>query len=56
LDCRNNQLTADALNALFSGLPVHMDGTILIEENPGMNACNRSIAIRKGWHFETYDT
>jgi hypothetical protein len=53
LNCRNNQLSAEALNALFETLhsnnipfrPKH----IYIGGNPGANACDRSIAERKGW-------
>jgi hypothetical protein len=51
LYCDNNQLTADALNALFLGLSVQQGGSIYIEDNPGSSACNRSIATEKGWRF-----
>jgi Leucine-rich repeat (LRR) protein len=51
LNCRNNQLTAEALNALFADLPAH-SGSIRIKDNPGSNACDRSLATDKGWIFE----
>jgi hypothetical protein len=49
--CSKNKLTAEALNALFSGLPTRQDCTIGIAGNPGSNTCNRSIATEKGWKF-----
>jgi hypothetical protein len=52
LICSYNQLTAKALNALFSGLPAY-SGVIFMEDNPGSDTCtcNRSIATKKGWEF-----
>jgi hypothetical protein len=56
LNCSYNQLTKSALNDLFNTLPTatmvdSWDG-IYIGGNPGASACNRSIAIGKGWVFK----
>jgi hypothetical protein len=48
LKCTDNQLTATALNALFSGLPA-CKGEIYIGNNPGSSTCDRSLAA-KGWN------
>ena len=52
LDCHNNRLSSFALNALF--LTLHSDTIpeekrICIRNNPGIDACNQSIATYKGW-------
>jgi hypothetical protein len=55
LECANNQLSADALNSLFGTLPLtsrDYDAKIYIGNNPGTSACNRSIAVNKGWSVE----
>jgi hypothetical protein len=52
--CNNNQLSASALNALFSSLPTINEGDegqIIINGNPGEDTCDKSIAINKGWRF-----
>ena len=51
LYCRKNQLTTSALNALFETLPLKGIGYINIEENPGSESCDPSIATNKGWTF-----
>jgi len=57
LDSANNQLSADAINALFRTLPSYaavlpFPGLIRITGNPGTNACDRNIAWSKGWQVE----
>jgi len=52
LCCKNNQLTTVALNELFKTL--HGNTTdnwkrICILDNPGIDTCNQSIVINKGW-------
>lgn len=59
LNCKNNNLGAVALNALFETL--HSNDVIdrflgkvakkelHISENPGIESCSRSIAVDKGW-------
>ena len=55
LYCQNNQLTTSALNTIFgmlnsNKLMVYIEGKqIYIQNNPGTNDCNRSIATDKGW-------
>ena len=57
LDCRHNNLSADALNSLFETLhyndltntKAYPAKRILIYGNPGANTCNTSIAEDKGW-------
>jgi Leucine-rich repeat (LRR) protein len=50
LYCRENQLSASALNALFHTLPsTYNGGTIYISGNPGTDDCDRSIATSVGW-------
>jgi Leucine-rich repeat (LRR) protein len=54
--CLRNQLSAGALNTLFEALPARSsdDGAnIYIADNPGTDACNRSIASNKGWQIST---
>ena len=48
LFCEYNQLTASALNELFKTLPYNR-GEICIDNNPGTQDCDRSIAEEKGW-------
>ena len=58
--CKNNQLSADALNDLFRSLPVIPEGTWASINyggtppihNPGAHDCDRSIAEKKGWGFD----
>ena len=49
----NNQLTAVALDNFFGKLHSNtIEGdskTIYIGENPGADACNKDIAINRGW-------
>lgn len=57
LDVSENQLSADALDALFAQLPDinHIEASVLkpktlkINKNPGVDTCNPKVAIRKGW-------
>jgi hypothetical protein len=53
LYCGGNQLTATALNIVFTALPNRSGeeywGDIWISGNPGAAACNRAIAENKGW-------
>jgi hypothetical protein len=51
LSCSYNQLTAEALNALFTGLPAY-SGSIKTGGNQGNSACDRSLATKKGWTFK----
>ena len=48
LECQKNLFTAEALNALFSTLPVS-NGEVFIFDNPGTDDCDASIAENKGW-------
>ncbi|MDR1347402.1 MAG: leucine-rich repeat domain-containing protein [Prevotellaceae bacterium] len=53
LFCSNNQLSATALNSLFTGLPVRTAADyvwIYCGNNPGSESCNPSIAENKGWN------
>lgn len=49
----NPLLTAERLNALFSELPQagNLSRIITLKGNAGDDACDRSIATRKGWVF-----
>ena len=54
LNIRSNQLTATALNTLFGTLhsnppEQHQSKEIDINDNPGTNSCDRSIAERNRW-------
>jgi hypothetical protein len=52
LDCRENQLTSIALNALFESLhsnTVGVQKTINIKDNPGESSCKINVAESKGW-------
>ena len=50
LDCRNNELDAAALNALFETLHNNTKSKAIdIRGNSGIDDCDRSIAISKGW-------
>ena len=58
LYCGYNLFTAEKLDDLFKTLHRNAEGRrkyIEIDENPGTDDCNRSIAIEKGWHFDLYD-
>ena len=52
--CYNNQLSADALNALFATLHDN-GGKIGISGNPGSRTCNEAIALIKEWYVENRD-
>jgi hypothetical protein len=57
LDCDGNQLSAAALNTIFTALPNRTaadDTHIHISGNPGAERCNRAIAGSKGWSFWEY--
>ena len=52
LDYRSNNLSTDALNALFETLhnnTFEYEKTVYIANNPGTEDCNKSIAEEKGW-------
>lgn len=57
LDFTNNNLSTEALNALFEQLPDinHIEPSIFdtkklsIKDNPGTEDCNAKVAIDKGW-------
>ncbi len=52
LSCTYNNMTGAALDALFDALPNRVGaffGFIFIQNNPGADACNPSIAIDKHW-------
>jgi len=53
--CTRNQLSAAALDALFSTLHSNtfLGKIIHVSGNPGTDACNPSIATEKGWIVET---
>ena len=52
LDVTINQLSTSALNNLFGTLHSNNVGhkEIFIDNNPGTNTCNRSIATNRGWY------
>jgi len=55
LYCDSNKFTADALNDLFDILHSNTYfgvNIISIDNNPGTNHCDRSIAVNKGWIFK----
>jgi hypothetical protein len=51
LNCSGNQLTSNALNALFGMLHsnVSSEYEIFVFNNPGYRDCDKSIATTKGW-------
>ena len=49
LSVYKNQLSTEALNALFGALSNEDSGTIFIRDNPGTNTCDQSIATKKKW-------
>jgi len=49
--CTDNELSGEALNALFETLP-EKRGNISISRNPGVNSCDPNIAINKGWSVD----
>jgi hypothetical protein len=52
IKCRSNNISAEALNALFGSLPTRTasdNAEIVIGYNPGTDNCDRSIATGKGW-------
>ena len=56
LSCLHNQLSSEALNALFNSLndkPVSK--IIRIGDNPGTYTCDTSIAEKKGWTVVAYN-
>jgi len=56
LQCQSNQLSADALDALFETLHSNtindVKKTIILRNNPGANSCDSNIAKNKGWRVE----
>jgi len=56
MDCRGNQLTADALNNLFSTLhDNYFQKRISIDFNPGSAHCDPRIAEAKDWDVSGYE-
>ena len=56
LGCNSNQLSTATLDALFGTLnnnTVSREKRIFIQDNPGTDTCDRSIATEKGWRVET---
>jgi len=56
LYCGSNKLTTEALNDLFGTLHSNIYlgvNNIYIDDNPGTNHCDRSIATNKGWWFKS---
>jgi len=57
LTCTDNQFSAEALDALFDSLHSNtIPGSaknIYVQDNPGSEICNPSIASEKGWIVET---
>ncbi|MDR0349648.1 MAG: hypothetical protein LBH90_09190 [Tannerella sp.] len=54
LECSGNQLSAAALDRIFTDLPNRSGmeaGEIFIINNPGTETCNRSIATAKNWNI-----
>ena len=54
LGCGANRLTSTELNVLFGtlrGNPIEQNKTIYIDDNPGTDDCDRTIATNKGWRF-----
>ena len=50
--CNNNKLTDSALDAFFRALPKNTGKNFLIiNDNPGVESCDKSIATNKGWSF-----
>ena len=53
VDCRNNRLSANAIDAMFQTLYNNANASILreihIKGNSGVDDCDRSIAVNKGW-------
>lgn len=55
LRCRNNNFSAEALNKIFTDLPiVKQRAPIYIGDNPGTATCDKSIAEKKGWYVDEY--
>jgi len=53
IDCRNNQLSADALNNFFYTLHSNPEYKVIyIKDNPGTSDCNLQIAMDKGWMIQ----
>lgn len=48
----NNEIDNNTFNSIFSNLPTCENGEIAINNNPGTNECDRSIATEKGWIFK----
>jgi hypothetical protein len=50
IQCKKNQLSADALNALFKAVNDKKERkTIYMSGNPGTATCDKKIATDKGW-------
>jgi hypothetical protein len=58
LYCDYNQLSADALNRIFTDLPDRSGietGRISLWYNPGTDTCYFSIATQKNWEVDKPD-
>jgi len=49
LDVSNNNLSADALDAMYTSLGLTLDAVIDVRDNPGAESSNASIATAKGY-------
>jgi len=49
LDVSNNNLSADALDAMYTSLGLTADAVIDVRDNPGAESSNASIATAKGY-------
>jgi hypothetical protein len=52
--CSGNQLSADAINRIFTDLPDRSGNddvlySVRIYDNPGTATCDRDIAVNKNW-------
>jgi hypothetical protein len=48
INCARNNMGPDTLNTIFNALPV-VKGSIDIQDNPGTDTCDTSIAVQKKW-------
>lgn len=52
--CGDNKLQKEALDDIFTSLPINELGDIQYTGNPGTSICNPSIFLEKGWLEVTY--
>jgi|GEM_PF-3519286 len=51
IDCSGNLLSTEELDEIFRQLPHSESGKINVNNNPGTNNCDMSVAEVKGWQF-----